>query len=189
VALVLFYLCFGPAGARLSVDRWLALRKAQREENALRRAEMLAPPAPTSAATVAARLIQVHLAALVFMMGLAKLAGGASNVWWSGEAVWMLASRPEDRLLDFTWLAGHPYLIDLWTRGILLFELLFPLLIWPRAGRPLVLAWAFLHWGGLALLTGLSAWCGMMFIASLAFVPAQSWLALFRKSHGNPPTT
>lgn len=189
VAMLLFYLCFGPAGGTLSVDRWLHQRRAKRETNALQRTELVGPPAPSVAATVSLRLIQLHFAAIVFMIGMAKLAGGASNVWWSGEAVWMLAARPEGRLLDWTWLAGHQYLIDFWTRSIVLFELLFPLLVWNRTGRPLLLAWAVLHWSGLALLTGYVAWCLMMLVASLAFVSGESWRKLLPVLRSNSATT
>ena len=39
-----------------------------------------------------------------------------------------------------TWLAGHPFLIDFWTRFIVCVELAFPLLVWHRPLRPFVLA-------------------------------------------------
>jgi hypothetical protein len=118
-------------------------------------------------ATIATRLIQVHLALLVAMMGFSKLSG---DVWWIGTGVWWLATRPESRLLDVTWLYKYPLLIDAWTHVVVLFELGFPLLIWIRVARPLVLAVGVLVWASIALLTGDVPFAVMMCVASLAFV-------------------
>jgi hypothetical protein len=119
--------------------------------------------------------MQIHVAGFYLMIALAQLAGGAASPWWTGEAVWSIVARPEMPLVDMTWLAGHPFLIDVLTRLIVCVELGFPLLVWHRPLRPFVLAAAALMWGMLALMTGLAAFCLMMTIASLAFVPPH-WL-------------
>src|SRR5204863_4352595 len=137
-------------------------------------------------ATVATRLLQIHVAALYLMIALAQLAGGASSPWWSGQAVWMLVSRPEMPLVNMSWLAGHPFLIDFWTRFIVCVELAFPLLVWHRPLRPFVLAVAAFMWTGLALITGLTAFCLMMIVASLAFVPPQ-WLRAWWAADAETP--
>ncbi len=93
VAMVMFYLCFAPSGAWLSIDRLLARCSAE------------GPVVPSTMATIATRLIQVHLAMLVAMMGLSKLMG---ETWWSGEAMWWLISRYDSRLVDFTRLRDAP---------------------------------------------------------------------------------
>jgi hypothetical protein len=186
VAMTLFYLCLAPCGACLSIDalwrRYRGVPGAERgQAGSMSPGVSPAPPQPhipepqSPWATLATRLLQIHVAVLYFMIAMAQLAGGAASPWWDGGAVWMIASRPEMPLVNMTWLAGHPFLIDLWTRFIVCVELAFPLLVWHRALRPFVLAVAAIMWGSLALLTGLTTFCMMMIVASLAFVPPQ-WL-------------
>ena len=52
----------------------------------------------------------------------------------------------------------------------MLFEFAFPVLIWNRTARPMLIVLAALHWSMLALITSLVPFCVMMFIATLAFV-------------------
>jgi hypothetical protein len=190
VAMMLFYLCLAPCGACLSIDALWQNRRGGMPGTGVPGAErgqplsgssdvFPAPPQPQAAAspwaTVATRLMQIHVAGLYLMIALSQLAGGSAGPWWDGAAVWMLAARPEMPLVDMTWLAGHPFLIDVLTRFIVCVELAFPLLVWHRPLRPFVLALAALMWGLVALLTGLAAFGLMMTIASLAFVPPR-WL-------------
>ena len=133
-------------------------------------------------ATVAARLLQVHVAALFVMMALSKLAGGTSNVWWVGDATWSLAVNQE-WLSPMTPLGIRRYLFDVLTHSIVWFELLFPLLIWWPLARPLVLSAAVVMWSAVALLTGLTAFCLMMFIVSLAFVQPETFRALLDRRY------
>jgi len=158
LTMLLFYLCLVPAGRSLSVDAWRARRKAGSEAES---------PAPTWTATVATRLIQVHLSALYLLMALVKIGG---DTWWEGSAVWWLITRTEQRLIDMTWLHAHPFAINLWTHSIVLFELVFGLLIWNRTARPLLLGISGLMWLSLALVTGKILFCTLMFVAGLAFV-------------------
>ena len=160
LAMVLFYLCFGPSGAWLSIDAWRSGK----------------PPLASSSATIALRLMQLHTAAIFLMMGLAKLTG---EVWLSGTAVWWLASRPESRLIDLTaWLAPHPRLVDGWTHAIMITELLFAVLIWNRLARPLLLLAVCCHLVSLALLTGDIPFCLALGVAALSFVDPAFWSAL-----------
>ncbi|HEV3138013.1 MAG TPA: hypothetical protein VGZ26_08910 [Pirellulales bacterium] len=161
-AMVMCYLCLAPCGRRFSLDRLSARRAA------------LAGPAGQAAnqdlstsATIATRLIQVHLALLVAMMGFSKLLG---EVWWSGGGVWWLIARPESRSLDLTWLYATPKVIDFWTHAVVLFELGFPVLIWVPLARPLLLAIAAVVWTSLALITGETTFAMMLMIASMAFI-------------------
>ncbi len=105
--MVMLYLCLAPCGRRFSVDAWLRPRKGP----------LLGVPHPelSTSATIATRLIQVHLALLVAMMGLSQL---SSDVWWDGWGIWFLITRQESRLVDFTWLESTPLAIDLWTHGL-----------------------------------------------------------------------
>ncbi len=131
LAMVMLYLCIGPSGATLSLDA--LMRGPQRLVGG---GAALSGPAPTWTATLAIRLIQVHISVVYFAMAVAKLKG---TVWWDGTAVWGLIAKPESRLIDLTWLAGSIYLINIWTLAIVAFEFAFSLLVWHRMARPLML--------------------------------------------------
>src|SRR5262249_26281565 len=123
---------------------------------------------PMTSTTIAGRLIQVHLAAIYLMTGLTML---SSETWWIGEAVWWLISRPEDSSYPLaSRLDNHPWGINLWTHAILAGQLLFPVLIWNRLLRPLMLLFSGIVW----LLVGLAAsnwlFALLVFGAGLAFV-------------------
>lgn len=162
LAMVMLYLCLAPCGRRFSLDAVMAARQGP----------LLGVPHPRSstAATIATRLMQVHLALLVAMMGLSQLGG---DVWWNGLGMWFLITREQSRLVDFTWLHATPQLIDFWSHAVVFFELSFPLLIWIPLARPLVMFFGLLIWGSLALVTGDVTFALMMVIASLAFVPPE----------------
>jgi energy-converting hydrogenase Eha subunit E len=166
-AMVMCYLCLAPCGRRYSLDRLLARRAAVDQDL-------------SASATIATRLIQIHLALLVAMMGFSKLLG---EVWWSGGGVWWLIARPESRSLDLTWLYATPKVIDFWTHAVVLFELGFPVLIWVPLARPLVLAIAAVVWTSLALITGETTFALMLMIASMAFISPDFLRACLRTSH------
>lgn len=159
LAMVMLYLCLAPCGRRFSID---ALIKARKPPNVTQQGTEL-----STTATIATRLIQIHLCLLIAMMGLSQLSG---DIWWSGLGIWFLITREQSRLVDFTWLHTSPYVIDFWTHLVVLFELAFPLLIWIRLARPLLLALAAAVWTSLALVTGDLTFVAMMCVASVAFV-------------------
>ena len=163
LTMVLLYLALGPSGACLSVDAW---RKSRAGSTT---AAVLPHRSPSLAAGIVTRLLQVHLAMLYACMGLSKL---FADTWWSGSAVWSLITRSESRLIDLTWLHGHPFVINFWTHSIVLFEIGFAILIWNRLARPLLLAMAVAMWCSITLLTGQFTFLAMMLTANLAFVPA-----------------
>jgi hypothetical protein len=177
-AMVMLYLCLAPCGRRFSIDALLAARKARPAADP--RGEL------STMATIATRLIQVHLALLVAMMGLSQLAG---DVWWNGLGMWFLITREQSRLVDFTWLHTKPYLIDFWTHVVVLFELCFPLLIWNRLARPLLLSLGLVIWTSLAMVTGDITFALMLFIASLAFVPGELTRTLAERSRRGLPAS
>jgi len=179
LAFVMLYLCLGPAGRSLSVDACLAARcptepvAPPRQSSSMARACASVPQFSGSvAATVAIRLIQVHLTLVYAMMGIGKLAG---EVWWNGLGMWWLIARPEMRLVDWTWLAAYPKLVAAWTHLQVAFELGFAVLIWNRTARPLILALSVVVWVFLAPVTGLVTFSLMMLVANLAFV-SPSWM-------------
>ena len=161
---VMFYLCLGPSGACLSIDRLWAARKSRPGQ--VERAD--ACNTPSVAARLCIRLIQVHLALFYAVLALSKL---SAEVWWRGTAFWWLITRPESRLVDLTPLQKIPQLINLWTHAEVLFELVFPILIWNRHARPLLLMVAPVFWGLYALATGQTLFAAIMLIGNLAFIP------------------
>jgi hypothetical protein len=169
--MVMLYLCLAPCGRRVSIDALLKARKAP--------AASPGSSELSTAATIATRLIQVHLALLVAMMGLSQLGG---DVWWNGLGMWFLITREQSRLVDFTWLHTSPLVIDFWSHVVVLFELAFGLLIWIRLARPLLLAMGLLIWTSLALVTGDITFAVMLCVASLAFVPPEVVRSLVERS-------
>jgi hypothetical protein len=162
VAMLLAYLCLAPCGGRFSIDSLLAARPRG----------PLDPDAELStSATIATRLIQVHLVLWIAMMGFSKLTG---ETWWTGSGVWWLIARRESRLVDLSWLHATPTLIDLWTHAVVLFELAFPILVWNRLARPLMLALGVAIWVSLALITGDITFAVTLVIASMAFVSPET---------------
>jgi len=176
LAFVMFYLCLGPSGAEWSLDRWRASRQAKNRPVTLQASDSDPPGAAARmswGATVAIRLIQVHLTLVYAMMAVGKL---SSDVWWRGEALWWLVAKAESRLVDFTWLHGDfaRLAFDAMTNGVMLYQLAFPVLVWNRLARPLVLGLGVVVWGLLSLVTGMVPFALAMLIASLAFVPAET---------------
>ena len=174
LSMLMLYLCLGPNGASWSVDRWLARRKASGP------ARLAYLDRPRFSATVAIRLIQVHLALACLMMGLAKVRqatmlgpGLELDPWGSGEAVWMLISRPQSPWVNLAWLRDWPHVVNAWSHAIVIFELTFPILIWNRLTRPLMLCIAPLMWGSLALISGVAPFSLAMLIGNLAFFPPE----------------
>ncbi len=168
IAMVLLYLCFAPCGARFSLDR----RRLAGKTNAV-------SLVPSTTATIATRLIQIHLALLVAMMAFSQL---SSEIWWGGTGLWFLMTREQSRLIDFTSWGGSPLLIDFLTHAFIAFEVAFPILVWFPLLRPLMLGLAVVMWGGLALVTGDVTFGLMMLIASVAFVSPAAILAFANRN-------
>jgi hypothetical protein len=168
--LLLFCLCWGPTGARWSLDQRLRTRRRAGREQPVDAAATMVPSAST-AANISQRLLQVHVAALYLLMAATQLAG---QVWWAGEAMWWLIARAESRLVDLSFLSQHMVLVNAWTHGIVLFELAFGLLIWHRLARPLLLVLAPLLWLPWALVTGHVSFSLLMLIANACFVSGEA---------------
>jgi hypothetical protein len=170
--LLMFYLCLGPSGANFSFDACLR----RRNQKAIGSATSVGPNVVySSAATVAIRLMQVHLALIYGAMVIAQLQGAA---WWQGTAVWWLMARPDSRLVDLTSLSrmglAFEYLVNFLTHAIVLYELCFVFLIWNPLARPILLVLGGFVWAGLALFGGSVSFAVLMFVATLAFVSPQT---------------
>lgn len=161
-AMLALYLCLGPCGATLSLDR--LIRRWRTRETP--------PVQPSVAANVSLRLIQLHMCVIYLFAGLAKMRGGA---WSDGTAMWWALANLEytSQSFDMTWLARHPVLLNVMTHTTVLWELSFCMLIWRPLLRPLVLA------VGVVLHLGIGAFLGMwtfgliMLVGCAAFLPPQ----------------
>lgn len=173
----LYLAACGASGQAVSLDRFFARwRQARRALKARRRDGRpdLPPgaPAPTVSANLGLRLIQLHLCLIYGMAALAKFRGDA---WWNGFAMWGVVAAGEFRRFDLTWMAAYPLLLNLLTHGGLMLELTYPVLVWVRKLRPLLLGSVVLMHIGIDLTLGLTEFAVAMLAGNLAFVSGP-WL-------------
>jgi predicted DCC family thiol-disulfide oxidoreductase YuxK len=185
-ALLLYLAVTASSGEAVSLDRFFRRWRRARANAAVRRStghkDVIPPaigrderglPAASIPANLALRLVQLHVVLIYAMAGLAKLQGPS---WWTGTALWKTMATGEFAGFDFTPLANWPIVINLLTHLSLLFELLYPVLIWVKLIRPLVLAGAVvLHLGIAVVSPGLTEFALAMLAANLAFVSG-TWL-------------
>ena len=164
--LTLYLAVCGASGHALSLDRFL-----RRSRGAT--ATIPGAPQPTIAANISLRMIQLHLAFIYGMAGLAKLQGPS---WWNGMAIWGTMTAGEFAAFDFTSLAAWPKLLNLLTHASLALEISYPIFIWIGLTRPLMIVGAvFLHLGIAVVSPGLTEFGLAMIAANLAFVSG-AWL-------------
>jgi predicted DCC family thiol-disulfide oxidoreductase YuxK len=180
-----FYLAVtGASGQAVSLDRFLgrwrrALAVARKPTNrAASGGRLVSPgepgvPAPSVSANLTLRLIQLHMVIIYALAGLAKIQGPS---WWTGMALWGTMTAGEFVALDFTPLAAWPLVINGLTHASLALELCYPVLIWVKILRPLMLAAIVVLHLGIALISpGLTEFALIMLAGNLAFVSG-SWL-------------
>jgi predicted DCC family thiol-disulfide oxidoreductase YuxK len=181
--LTLYLAMTGASGQAVSLDRFL-----RRWRQARANARMLKPagatgrrvmpdepghPCATVSANLTMRLIQLHLVVIYGMAGLAKLQGPS---WWNGTAIWKTMATGEFVALDFTALAAWPMVVNLITHASLTLELLYPVLVWVKIVRPLMLAgMVAMHLGIAVTNPGLTEFALVMIAGNLAFVSG-TWL-------------
>lgn len=177
--LLLLYLMVGPSGAALSLDRWLARRRARKNgagDLALDR------PAPSVGANFTLRLIQINLCFIYGMAGMSKLQGGS---WWGGTAIWLtlanysfapLGNKLYREFLGY--LTEHRWLweavMHLGVIHTLVVELGGPFLLWPRKTRWFLIIVAILMHAGISVLMGLVVFQLYMLCMLLAFFPPET---------------
>jgi hypothetical protein len=171
LAMLMFYLCIAPSGACFSLD---ACWRARREGSA-GLAEMSPSGQLYTTATLATRMLQVHLAIIYATMAIRQL---QFEAWWQGSAVWWMMARSESRLVDFTPLSrmgiAFVYIVNFLTHFIVVYEIAFATLIWNRAVRPFLLVLGVFVWLGIMLVNGSPTFCLLMLLANLAFVPTET---------------
>ncbi len=161
-AMLAMYLMLSPCGQRYSLDAWLARRRG----TSLREQQT-----PSIWANVILRLIQVHMCVIYFFAGVGKLQGAT---WWDGSAMWWAVASYEYQSLDLTWLAAWPGVLALATHLTVWWEVFYPVLVWPRLLRPLVLGMAVVVHTGIALALGMITFGAAMLLGNLAFVSSQT---------------
>ncbi|MEZ6102956.1 MAG: HTTM domain-containing protein [Pirellulaceae bacterium] len=149
------YLMVGPCGAMYSVDAW---RRGGGGGTS-------GQPAVT--ATIAIRLIQLHMCIIYFFAGIGKLQG---DFWWDGTALWYALANYEYQSWDMTWTAHTPWLIDLLTHITIAWEISYPALVWPRWTRPVVVALSVPLHLGIALCMGMITFGLIMLVGNMAFI-------------------
>lgn len=168
---ILYLAVTGTGGESLSVDRLLSIRQGHKPlpERSLR-------------STVAIRLIQLQLCLIYAGAGLSKLLG---EPWWTGTAAYFLVANSEFRGISiletmggsriFTALATH---IPLWT------EISYPVLVWPKLWRPLILTLTIFMHLMIAVTLGLWEFSLAMIAANLLFIDG-GWIraGIARKSN------
>jgi hypothetical protein len=180
--LAIAFVCLTPRDAVLSLDRWLFLRRARRRELPVDELN----PRPQAVVCVATRLIQIHLSIIYLYSGLSKLKG---ETWWDGTAIWLAISNQEYQSGDLTWLAQYPAAINLLTVGTVMFEMLFPILIWNRRLRPLFIAAGLLLHFGIGKFLGMWTFGIAMQICYLSFLPPWVVDAVLNRFRRNPNNT
>jgi hypothetical protein len=106
--------------------------------------------------------MQVHVTLVYLTGGLNML---AADTWWRGTAAWDLVSLPESRMLDITFLFAFPagiYLLNIITHLILVYHLVFPILVWNRQLRRLLLDASWLLWCLIAVISGQWSYAALM---------------------------
>jgi hypothetical protein len=139
--------------------------------------ELDGEPRPSLAANVTLRLLQVHLALIIFTSGLHKLQFGD---WWAGVALWFPLHPPFKTTLAEA-LANRPHadtylaLLNIGAYAMLAWQIGFPLFAWRPSWRPVVIGGALIGWLGVAFLWDLPLIGPAIVIGCLSFVSPASW--------------
>jgi hypothetical protein len=204
MTIILFYLMFSPCGAYFSIDRligkWWSTAKPgvvdwwyrllrQPVPNDLAPAESVPDkPAPSVAANVVIRLLQIHVCIIYLMSGLSKLLGPA---WWRGDSIWLCLGNYEFAPMQFDlyisflrFLGGNKIIYDAFISGSGLFTLTFEIgyafLIWRPRLRWIFLAAAIMLHGGIGLILGLKTFSLMMLVLNMAFLRKEEVYWIFK---------
>ncbi len=179
--LMVGYLLLGTWNGRRSLATWLLGPSDSLIWKSGRRFFTGSPaPAPSTAAKLVLRLLQVHFAMIVVVSALHKLQFGD---WWGGVALFYplhppLETTPEQIRAEtgsavslFFWLSLAQYLMLGW-------QLFFPLFAWRRGWRPVLIGGAIIGWVGSLWLYQMPLFGPIYLIACLSFLTAEEWHGL-----------
>ncbi len=85
--------------------------------------------------------------------------------------MWRAFANLEYQSLEMTWLAWHPWLVNIMTHVSVVWEISFCVLIWKPLWRPLVLAGAVVLHLGIGLCLGMWTFGLIMLVGCAAFLP------------------
>lgn len=157
-AMLALYLAIGPSGAAYSFDQWRARRKRLVDDG---------EPRKFVTATVATRLIQLHMCLIYFMAGAGKLMGES---WWDGTAMWMSFANAEYQTLDMTFLKHYPVLLAVMCHITVMWELSFCVFVWNLRLRPIILSMAVVMHLGIGICLGMMTFGLVMLIGCTSFI-------------------
>lgn len=109
--------------------------------------------------SMAFRLSQIQVCIIYGFSGLEKLKGAH---WWRGEAIWDVLANSQIARFDFSWVSAFPMLIVLATWTTLIWEIYFPVLIWAKRARPVMLFFGVLLHFGIGLTIGIPFFAAIM---------------------------
>ena len=173
LGMLCLYLSLAPSGAALSLDALIRRRRMRRSGN-----NVAVQVQKSAAVRMSMRLIQLHLCAIYFWSGHAKLKG---STWWTGDAMWRVLANEEYQTLDLTWMAWVPWLPYLVAHLTVVWEVFFVVLVWNPRLRALMLL------TGVGMHVGIGAFLGMwtfgliMIFAYLAFLHPDTWRNRFNR--------
>jgi hypothetical protein len=111
------------------------------------------------------RVLQVHLCFVYFFSGLTKSFGAG---WWNGDNVWYALTLPSYAIWPISWVVKLAPILP--AIGILIFslEMSYPILIWPRRSRYVVLTGICAMHGAIGLMMGMRLFALVMLVLNLA---------------------
>lgn len=133
---------------------------------------------PSVGATLAVRLLQIHMALLITTNGLHKLQFGD---WWSGIALWYpLYSAPEVTLDQVRRLApyaeGYVSFLNVLCYGAILWQITFTLFAWAPRWRLLLVGGALVGWLVNLLIYQMPLFGAAIAVGCASFVTEWRWL-------------
>jgi hypothetical protein len=145
----LFYLIWMPSGDVLSLDRRLGRKSG----------------APTPMARLSLRVVQVHLCLAYAASGVEKVSG---EQWRNGDAIGRALMLPDARRFELlSWLANHPSAAVAAGWAVLLVEIGYALMVWPKRTRRIWVGVTVARHLGVALLMGLGVLGAIMSVLTV----------------------
>ncbi len=127
--------------------------------------------------TISLRFVQIQLCVIYMFSGLEKLKGFS---WWEGTAIWEALSFYDFTLIDFSFLLSLPLLAGVITAFTVLFEIYFPVLVWTKLKKILLILGLCFH-TGIAICLNIYFFSLIMLSAYIVFIPPETLRRFFVK--------